>query len=116
MGAQLQYRTYSAAEQAQQEGSGDFAKGLYGMPGSDVFPPKQWQGTLQNIYAKTEAGKCSFVVEATIGSDAWTQYGAPASVWSRIDVASSNMTMEMVFLNKTRTRLPESMLLQFLPV
>ena len=74
-----------------------------------------WKSQLQKLYAKQQGAACSFLVQTAFDAETTAEYGAPAVVWSRVDVASSNISVEVLMLNKTTTRRSESILVQFLP-
>ena len=62
---------------------------------------------------------CEYLVEATLPSEAHTLGGAPAAVWTKVRLAAqgTSLELELEFLafNKTATRLPESIFVQFKP-
>ena len=128
------YRAYTSEDVGEQQSSGDYGKA--GMPNASYIPGGLWASKLQKLYAKTtqpsattqqdggerdgedysnSGSSCSFLVQTAFDSEPLLEYGAPATVWTRVDVASSNVTVEVLFFNKTTTRRPESMLIQFLP-
>ena len=74
-----------------------------------------WKSQLQKLYAKQQGAACSFLVQTAFDPETTAEYGAPAVVWSRVDVASNNISVEVLMLNKTTTRRSESILVQFLP-
>ncbi len=109
---QLKYRAYASAEVGEQQSSGDYGKG--GMPAE--IQGGIWHSHLQKLYAKQESdGNCSFLAQTQFAPDVISNHGAPETVWTRVDVADSNVTLEIVMVNKTTTRLPESLHVQFLP-
>jgi hypothetical protein len=109
--AQLKYRAYTGAEVGAEQSSGDYGKG--GLPAE--IQGGLWHTRLQALYAKQEGDACSFLMQSAFDAEVSSEYGAPATVWSKIDVARSNIIIDVVLVNKTRTRLPESLHLQFLP-
>jgi hypothetical protein len=65
---------------------------------------------------------CEYLVEATLPAEAHTLGGAPAAVWTRVRLAaqpagtgSLELELEYLAFNKTATRLPESIFVQFKP-
>jgi hypothetical protein len=75
---------------------------------------------LSTLWQKTTpGGGCSFFVEGTFSEEVHTLAGAPASVWTAIelDIDGGQLELNFEFLafNKTATRLPESIMVQFNP-
>ena len=66
-----------------------------------------------------DGGVCEYLVEATLPSEAHTLGGAPSAVWTKVRLAAhkSLLELELEYLafNKTATRLPESIFVQFKP-
>ena len=95
---------------------GDFAK-----PGASSANPvsKTWQPTLVSAVGAVAAGPgCKFVLTYSMDTTAHTMFGAPETVDVGVIAPGSNgaaVDIELVWSNKTATRLPESMWLSFVP-
>ena len=75
-----------------------------------------WQTTLKALYVKkSAAGTCSFRVHTGFDAEANVEYGAASVGWTSIDVGSTDgsIDVEIGMFNKTTTRLPEAMFVQF---
>eukprot|EP00117_Sycon_ciliatum_P028500 scpid54371/ scgid0629/ len=57
----------------------------------------------------------SFLVQLAFPAELVRDYGAPADVWLDITVSQASLQLSVMLLNKTPTRLPESIWLQFKP-
>ena len=134
--AAVRYKTYNKADvdDFMDEYCMDKASWVgkdYGKPGmpSDT-QSKVWLPAMQAMYVKrsvrassnesydTGAAVCSIVSYATFEDEAWQSYGAPQQVWSeyRVSAAGDTVAVKIGLFNKTRTRLPESMFVQWHPL
>ena len=99
---------------------GDFAK-----PGVSTASPesKTWAPTLQAFYKlRSSAGaSCTFLAALALDAEAVTKYGGMSNIWIKFDVdpepssVPPTLGVELSWLNKTATRLPESAWLSFVP-
>jgi hypothetical protein len=74
-------------------------------------------GTTNN--GTSAGGTCSFRVQTAFDVEACEQYGAAAAAWTTIDIVAAGasgattISVEYGMFNKTTTRLPEAMFMQF---
>jgi len=118
---QLKYRSYSAADVASFfsqycKSNASWVQHDYGKPGlpSDV-KGKLWSPSMSSFHVKASGETCSFLLQTTYYPEASLNYGA-ASGWTRIDVGSGKVNVSIGMFNKSTTRLPEAMFVQFLPL
>jgi len=71
--------------------------------------------TLQSVWLKNSTTATNFIVEVTFPSDLNVLAGTPRQIWYNITVTSSQLFVEILFLSKAPTRLPEGMFLRFSP-
>lgn len=121
--AQLKYRSYSAADVA--EFFGQYCKSNagwvqhdYGKPGlpSDVLG-KIWTTSMVGLWAKQDSasGNCSFIAQTAFEAAASEEYGAAAG-WTTVNIGSDGgLAVEVGMFNKSTTRIPEAMFMQFQP-
>ena len=99
---------------------GDFAK-----PGMDSASPVSavWQPSLTGLYQRTGGG-CSFLAQLALDPQTVSKYGGMTSLWLNVTVdptltpapnALPTIYVELNWMNKTATRLAESMWLSFVP-
>eukprot|EP00039_Didymoeca_costata_P015527 m.266946 g.266946 ORF g.266946 m.266946 type:complete len:257 (+) comp16240_c0_seq31:1547-2317(+) len=92
-------------------------KDVLGLP-SDI-QGELFSADLQSLFSKTSsAGTCDFILQLSFQDCAHDNFGAPGSVWATISLSSTTPIVANVTLglfNKTQTRLPETMFLQFNP-
>jgi len=69
--------------------------------------------TLTTLWAS--ADKCSFVAEASLSEAAHTLAGAPSKVVIGVNVDGTTISWDVVQVDKTATRLPESSFFSFVP-
>jgi len=122
----LKYRQYSASDVASFflqycKSSASWVQHDYGKPGlpSDV-PGLISTPSLMKLWKKgSAAGDCDFVAELSFDATASTNCGAPEKAWINISVIPGSATapasadVVIGLFNKTQTRLPEAMFLQF---
>ncbi len=96
----------------------------YGKPGLPAdTASKMWVPAVQAVFVRdsnsNSGGVCSIVAVATFEDEAWQNYGAPQQVWTEYTVSSAadsgTVGVNIGLFNKTRTRLPESMFVQWHP-
>jgi len=76
-------------------------------------------GKLLNLYYKQDNLTTQFLTEIQMPSDVIINYGSPNIVWVNYTIAHSNprsILIDFQWLNKTATRLPESLWLTFSPI
>lgn len=115
----LKYRSYSAADVAKFfatycKSTASWVQHDYGKPGlpSDVVG-QVWNTTLVELYRSKN--NCSFVVKMAFEPDASANYGAPKSAWANLTVTPTGIDVSIGLFDKTMTRLPEGMFVQFQP-
>lgn len=73
--------------------------------------------SLMALYATTpSASACSFLVHSSLPAGLSVHYGAPTDVWLSVSANSSGVSLSLSWFNKTTTRLPEAIWLQFNPL
>ena len=119
--AQLKYRSYSAADVAQFFGeycksSADWVKHDYGKPGlPDDVLGKIWTTSMLGLWVKQQGTSCSFIAQTAFEAAASEDYGAAAG-WTTVDIGSDGtLSVEVGMFNKSTTRIPEAMFMQFQP-
>ena len=115
---ELKYRSYSADDVSDFfsqycKSSASWVAHDYGKPGlpssvvGEIFTP-----TVSNIFVDTE--KCIFVLESSFDNISTLEYGAPSTVWTNVSIIDNSVVnVEMSMFNKTTTRIPEAMFVQF---
>ena len=126
------YRSYSAKDVA--EFFGEYCKSNagrmqhdYGKPGlPDDVLGKIWTTTMSNLWVKQapvkEGGNCSFIAQTAFEPAASEEYGAAAG-WTIVGVGGTAdmggpadmLQIEVGMFNKSTTRIPEAMFMQFQP-
>lgn len=93
-----------------------------GKPGLDPSQSqsKHWFGPLSNVYSKAggNASACSIYTEVDMPAELVTNYGGVAKVWTQYELAADSgvhLQVTLTLLNKTSTRLPESLSVLFVP-
>eukprot|EP00756_Hemistasia_phaeocysticola_P056269 Hpha_TRINITY_DN3234_c0_g1::TRINITY_DN3234_c0_g1_i1::g.186050::m.186050 len=125
------YRSYSQEDFLQfqrnygnQSNPPDYFKKDFGKPGDNVSQHLVWHGELDSLWVKQTASECSFGVLTRIVDDhgdtsvAHDEYGAPSrflSLYSLPPGGGGSVNVTIWCVNKTSTRLPESMFVSFLP-
>jgi hypothetical protein len=88
-------------------------------PGVQSAHPRSrwWYPESATVLRRTEAPGCDFLVELTMPEAAHLRYGAPATLWLRVEVPPERAEahLDLVWLDKTTTRLPESLWMIFRP-
>eukprot|EP00048_Salpingoeca_helianthica_P005546 m.89006 g.89006 ORF g.89006 m.89006 type:complete len:722 (-) comp13639_c1_seq3:776-2941(-) len=123
----LVYRTYSQADYVQfihdymnLTSPPDWALHDFGKPGDNVSLHAFFSTKLLELWTRPgPAGSISFLVRMVITGDAFTNLGGPQDIWLQLDVPASSdaqLTASISVFNKTATRLPEALFLQFNPV
>eukprot|EP00756_Hemistasia_phaeocysticola_P051674 Hpha_TRINITY_DN26846_c0_g1::TRINITY_DN26846_c0_g1_i1::g.17388::m.17388 len=110
------YRTYSA-DNFKQFGS-EYAGGDFGKAGCESASPEdaEWNTTSTDIRYEVRNGICRVVVRQTFPQEAYTKYGAPKDVMVEVLVGGEYLAqINVVWFNKTATRLPESLWISFTP-
>ena len=125
----LQYRSYASADiqtffNGYVQTNASWAHHDYGKPGL----PSAAKGNLwrvqpsaqvwikQGAATRSPTGSedvCLFAVRSTFDPEASAEYGAPAVAWSIIEVQRDTLAVQVHLLEKTTTRLPEAMFVQF---
>eukprot|EP00118_Oscarella_pearsei_P009768 m.57046 g.57046 ORF g.57046 m.57046 type:complete len:105 (+) comp34680_c0_seq5:3008-3322(+) len=85
----------------------DFGKpGLSGTLHQEVSPK------VEELWHKEGDTKSSFILKMSFPDSLVTDYGAPAAVWSVVELLPTEASVEMDFIlvNKTATRIPGSVL------
>lgn len=124
--ALLNYRTYNATEvedfiQEYVTSSENWAQHDFGKPGVSAGNPVgvTYLPQLSDMYFKKGAsGGGSFLLRSTLDPYAAEMAGAAAVFWTQVDLPAmpgANVNISVSCLNKTATRLPESMFLTFQP-
>lgn len=141
---QLKYRQYSNADvqeffKSYCKSDASWVQHDYGKPDlPDTVPSAITAPTLIKLWVKTRGGGgggddvCEFAAELAFSAGASTDCGAPTVAWVNLTVTPSSSTpssssgpdshsgpsaeVVMGLFNKTQTRLPEAMFLQFQPV
>ena len=134
---QLKYRQYSNADvqeffKSYCKSSASWVQHDYGKPDlPDTVPGAITAPTLTKLWVK-HAGSgsdvCEFAAELAFSTEASTECGAPTVAWVNISITASpasdgaaasaagpSAEVVMGLFNKTQTRLPEAMFLQFQP-
>lgn len=93
----------------------------FGKPNVSSANPQHFAmpATLSSLWSKASSspGVTSFLIETTFNDVLHTYYGAPETMWMRLDVPTGtgaggiNITFEL--FNKTATRLPEGLFIRF---
>eukprot|EP00041_Stephanoeca_diplocostata_P034203 m.1150901 g.1150901 ORF g.1150901 m.1150901 type:complete len:780 (+) comp24479_c0_seq2:116-2455(+) len=126
----LVYRTYSATDVASFfaqycKSTAGWVQHDYGKPGlpADV-QGNNWSTALVGLWTKPadastgDAGNCDFVAQLAFDEKTVTDFGAPAKVWLNVSVlpgvgGTFSVQTQIGLFNKTQTRLPEAMFVQF---
>jgi len=92
----------------------------YGKPGLPAgLQSKVWTPTMDKAFVKKKTGKnknqCTIVSHASFDAEALEEYGAVSDVWIQYEVSESSVGITIGLFNKTTTRLPESMFVQWHP-
>ena len=122
--AQLKYRSYSAKDVGEFfsqycKSNAGWVQHDYGKPGlpSDVLG-KIWTTTMKGLWVKQgpeESSNCSFIAQTAFDPEASSEYGAAAG-WTTVEVqGSGKLAVEVGMFNKSTTRIPEAMFMQFQP-
>lgn len=85
---------------------------------ASAFPRSLWwYPELTSAWRRTGAPGCDFLLELTMPELAHRRYGAPATLWLRVEVPpdETSAALDLVWLDKTATRLPESLWMVFRP-
>ncbi|XP_065831101.1 uncharacterized protein [Oscarella lobularis] len=91
--------------------------GDFGKPGLNDTLHQTVSPVVNELWHKTSDTGASFALKMSFPESLVTDYGAPASVWSVVDVLQTEARLEMdiSLFNKTATRLPESLSVYFRP-
>jgi hypothetical protein len=81
-----------------------------GCPAQKTFKP-----ILQSIHVRKSNKPCEFLLDLQMPTDSHIYYGSVANMWVNVSVVADRFNVDIVALNKTATRLPESMMLEFFP-
>ncbi len=91
----------------------------WGKPGLTAPPAarRSWTPILGGMWKTEGKASCQFVLQTGLDPVAQTDYGAPQTLWTKLEVPKSGsaLTLDLQWFNKTTTRLPESIWLQFQP-
>ena len=90
-----------------------WADGKPGLP-SDIIG-KLWSARLSKLYVRQarDGGACTFFLRRAFDAEASDQYGA-ATAWTTVEVQpTGTLAVEIGMFNKSATRLPEAMFVQF---
>eukprot|EP01105_Mastigella_eilhardi_P016897 TRINITY_DN3872_c0_g1_i1.p1 TRINITY_DN3872_c0_g1~~TRINITY_DN3872_c0_g1_i1.p1 ORF type:complete len:728 (+),score=198.55 TRINITY_DN3872_c0_g1_i1:284-2467(+) len=84
----------------------------FGKPNVDNASPehKTWNSPLAALWQK---GDCSALAQLAVPTEAFSKYGAPQTVWLRINIVADTVALEYYLVNKTSTRLPEAAFVSF---
>merc|ERR1712228_982738 len=95
-----------------------YSTGCYNKDGSQSASIRnKWQSKMKALYVMNNSAMCSVVSHVTFPDTAVSQIGAPQNTFVNISVnATGSILMEVVLMNKTRTRLPEAMYFGFKPI
>ena len=124
---ELKYRSYSAENVSSFfsqycKSNESWVSHDYGKPGlPDSVVGKIFQPTVRNLYVGTSeasSSSCNFVIESYFDNVSSVDYGAPSHVWTTVSIdkdddLSSSINVEIDMFNKTTTRIPEGMFVQF---
>ncbi|XP_011409863.1 PREDICTED: uncharacterized protein LOC105316568 [Amphimedon queenslandica] len=120
---QFTYITYNESDFFFMQSRYDYAFNAgYDKPGSDVADPlsQTWSTKLIGLY-QCKDNENYFLTHLTmLDSKAHDYYGAPADVWIKVNLSTSDSSLlridfDLVLVNKTSTRLPESTMFSFYP-
>jgi len=101
-----------------------WAEGDFGKPNVSSANPQSrlWKTTLVSLWERSSRDSFSLLAQLSMKeNDAHRFYGAPDTVWLKIDLDSSIpqqvwLKLSLSIFNKTSTRLPEALWLNFNPV
>ena len=139
--AQLKYRSYSAKDVGEFfaqycKSNAGWVQHDYGKPGlPDDVVGKIWTTTMLNLWVKQQqptpadhqqqegqegqessGSSCSFIAQTAFDPEASSEYGAAAG-WTTFEVESGGkLVVEVGMFNKSTTRIPEAMFMQFQPL
>ena len=127
--AAIRYRTYSSSDVKHFQNSycksnASWVNHDYGKPNmpKDTLG-KIWTPRMDQLYVeKPTTTSCTFILHATFEEVATNEYGAMSDIWTNVTVlVESNGGLKKVYvamnmMNKTTTRLPESLFVQFHPL
>ena len=125
--AQIVYETYTAADFKTflDEYIYDFSQGYIfkdlGKPGLNNTNTKKFNvsPTPKSLWFNKSDESCMFLVEAVFDDELISDYGAPLTVWTQVEVPIDTVSSEIQFtvylINKTSTRIPESLSFYFNP-
>mmetsp|Transcript_43781 Transcript_43781/g.76864 ORF Transcript_43781/g.76864 Transcript_43781/m.76864 type:complete len:807 (+) Transcript_43781:83-2503(+) len=118
---QLKYRSYSAFDMATFFSSytkinADWVDHDYGKPGLPFdVEGKVLTPFLNTLYLKRDGDFCSFVLHTSFALEGSEKFGAASTAWIALGIGNNGIDVTMGMFNKSATRLPESMFVQFLP-
>jgi hypothetical protein len=88
-------------------------------PGVHSAHPRSrwWYPERATVLRRPGGPGCDFLVELTMPRAAHLRYGAPSTLWLRVEVPpeKAEVALDLVWLDKTTTRLPESLWMIFRP-
>ena len=114
----IAYRTYSQNDVAKFMASycksnASWVQHDYGKPNLPVsVAGNEWKTVLQSLHQNGN----TLLVELSFDPMAWEEYGAPRQIWVNITAAEDEIYVALAMVNKTMTRLPESLFYQFTPL
>jgi len=88
----------------------------FGKVGMPTQTHQRWLGQGLQLLTKNANGVVSFLVEIATPAITWQQFGAPQVVWLQVDVQAGQLNFTLTLVNKTATRLAESLWLCFQPL
>ena len=112
------YRTYSQNDVAKFMASyckenASWVQHDYGKPNLPAsVVGKEWETVLQSVHKNGN----TLLVELSFDPSASREYGAPKQIWVNITAVEDEMYVTLTMVNKTTTRLPESLFYQFIPL
>ncbi len=93
--------------------------GAWGKPGLPAPPAARgsWTPVLNGLWKIDDEASCRFLLQTSLDPTTYTDFGAPRVLWTELEVPRSGSTLrlDLQWFNKTTTRLPETIWLQFQP-
>ncbi|HEX3527150.1 MAG TPA: DUF5054 domain-containing protein [Thermoanaerobaculia bacterium] len=93
--------------------------GAWGKPGLTAPPAARKSATplLFGLWRIDDTASCRFLLETRLPPPTVTDFGAPPTLWTELKVprSGSALKLDLQWLNKTSTRLPETIWLDFQP-
>lgn len=118
---QMKYRSYSAFDlqnffSEYTKINADWVNHDYGKPGLPLdVEGKVLTPVLNSLYFRRDVDFCSFVLHTSFAPEGSEKFGTVSTAWVALGIGNSGIDVTIGLFNKSATRLPESMFVQFLP-